>query len=250
MSPCWIACYHARTAAARILRSVPPWRRSRSSYSSTAGASPRRRRRLASASQGSLNRWTAQLDGIDGVDEVAEHAGPPDSRELKGIAHEHQTPDALLGQLEQLGEPLGRHHRRFVEVVRRPVEGVFDQELVDPVRVHAAVDREDLGRGGRRSDAEDRPAFASAGGFIRKQEQFNRMHADEPLPRLTLHGLRHTWATLALHEGIDIKVVSDRLNHSSTFVTREIYTHLTPPMQSDAAERLAARIFGRPTGSP
>lgn len=52
-------------------------------------------------------------------------------------------------------------------------------------------------------------------------------------------------ATLALHEGIDIKVVSDRLNQSSTFVTREIYTHVTPPMQSDAAERVASRIFGR-----
>ncbi|MGQ0616227.1 MAG: tyrosine-type recombinase/integrase [Acidimicrobiia bacterium] len=81
--------------------------------------------------------------------------------------------------------------------------------------------------------------------FIRKQEQYNRPHADEPLPRLTLHGLRHTWATLALHEGIDIKVVSERLDHSSTFVTREIYTHVTPPMQSDAAERVASRIFGR-----
>jgi integrase len=80
--------------------------------------------------------------------------------------------------------------------------------------------------------------------FLRKQEQFNRADAEGALPRLTLHGLRHTWATLALHEGIDIKVVSDRLNHSSTFVTREIYTHVTPPMQSDAAERVAKRIFG------
>jgi integrase len=79
--------------------------------------------------------------------------------------------------------------------------------------------------------------------FVRKQVQHNRMHADAPLPRLVLHGLRHTWATLALHEGIDIQVVSERLNHSSTHVTREIYTHVTPPMQSDAAERVAARIF-------
>lgn len=79
--------------------------------------------------------------------------------------------------------------------------------------------------------------------FTRKQEQYNRARPDEPLPRLTVHGLRHTWATLALHEGIDIKVVSDRLDHSSTFVTREIYTHVTPPMQSDAAERVARRIF-------
>jgi integrase len=80
--------------------------------------------------------------------------------------------------------------------------------------------------------------------FDRKQVQFVRAQAGgDALPRLTLHGLRHTWATLALHEGIDIKVVSDRLNHSSTFVTREIYTHVTPPMQSDAAERVAASIF-------
>ena len=80
--------------------------------------------------------------------------------------------------------------------------------------------------------------------FVRKQEQYNRMHPERPLPRLVLHGLRHTWATLALHEGIDIKIVSERLNHSSTHVTREIYMHVTPPMQSDAAERVAARIFG------
>jgi integrase len=80
--------------------------------------------------------------------------------------------------------------------------------------------------------------------FQRKQEQFNRANADESLPRLVLHGLRHTWATLALQEGIDIKIVSDRLNHSSTHITREIYTHVTPPMQSDAAERVANQIFG------
>jgi integrase len=82
--------------------------------------------------------------------------------------------------------------------------------------------------------------------FLRKQAQYNRAHPDGPLPRLVLHGLRHTWATLALTEGIDIKIVSERLNHSSTHVTREIYTHVTPPMQSDAADRVAARIFREP----
>ena len=65
--------------------------------------------------------------------------------------------------------------------------------------------------------------------FVRKQQQYNRAHPDNPLPRLVLHDLRHTWATLALAEGIDIKIVSERLNHSSSHVTREIYTHVTPP---------------------
>lgn len=80
--------------------------------------------------------------------------------------------------------------------------------------------------------------------FERKQQQFARANPDEVLPRLGLHGLRHTWATLALTAGIDIKIVSDRLNHSSTHITREIYTHVTPPMRSDAADRVADVIFG------
>jgi len=80
--------------------------------------------------------------------------------------------------------------------------------------------------------------------FDRNREYFNRDHPEEALPPITLHGLRHTWATLALRAGIDIKIVSERLNHSSTNITREIYTHVTPPMQSDAAEKVAGEIFG------
>lgn len=86
--------------------------------------------------------------------------------------------------------------------------------------------------------------------FLRKQEAYNKAHPDEPLPRLKLHGLRHTWATLALEEGIDIHVVSDRLDHSSTHITSQIYTHVTRPMQSDAADRVATRIFDRQHGLP
>ena len=82
--------------------------------------------------------------------------------------------------------------------------------------------------------------------FKRNQSYFNRAHPEHPLPELTLHGLRHTWATLALRAGIDIKIVSERLNHSSTHITREIYTHVTPPMQSDAAERVSLQFFPLP----
>ena len=81
--------------------------------------------------------------------------------------------------------------------------------------------------------------------FDRNREYFNRDHPEDALPPITLHGLRHTWATLALRAGIDIKIVSERLNHSSTTITREIYTHVTPPMQSDAAERVARLIRGQ-----
>ncbi len=84
--------------------------------------------------------------------------------------------------------------------------------------------------------------------FLRKQATYNKANLDEQLPRLKLHGLRHTWATLALEEGIDIHVASDRLDHSSTHITIEIYTQVRRPLQSDAADRVAAKIFG--TGRP
>ena len=45
--------------------------------------------------------------------------------------------------------------------------------------------------------------------FRRNQDYFKR---ENPLPELTLHGLRHTSATLALRAGMDIKIVSERLN--------------------------------------
>ncbi len=80
--------------------------------------------------------------------------------------------------------------------------------------------------------------------FDRKQQYLNRDNPDQQIPTISLHGLRHTWATLALRAGLDIKIVSERLNHSSTHITREIYTHVTPPMQSDAAERVARLIRG------
>jgi integrase len=80
--------------------------------------------------------------------------------------------------------------------------------------------------------------------FKRKQSYLNRDNPANPVPELTLHGLRHTWATLALQAGIDIKIVSERLDHSSTHITREIYTHVTPPMQTDAAERVALLFQG------
>lgn len=59
------------------------------------------------------------------------------------------------------------------------------------------------------------------------------------VPPLTLHGIRHSWATLALLEGIPTKVVSEILGHSSTRVTEDIYQHVTPGMQADATSRVA-----------
>ena len=60
------------------------------------------------------------------------------------------------------------------------------------------------------------------------------------LPYLSLHGLRHTWATLALQAGVPVQVVSQMLGHTSVSVTWNVYQHVVPSMQSEAAAKVAA----------
>ncbi|MEZ5244109.1 MAG: site-specific integrase [Acidimicrobiales bacterium] len=88
--------------------------------------------------------------------------------------------------------------------------------------------------------------------FLRKQQQHNNTaEPDGQLPRLTLHGLRHTWATIALANNVPLKVVSDRLNHSTTHITAEVYSHVTPPIARDAADLVGGLILkGDALGHP
>ncbi len=64
------------------------------------------------------------------------------------------------------------------------------------------------------------------------------------LPAIRVHDLRHTWATLALQFEVHPKVVQERLGHSSISVTLDIYSHVVPAMETDAAERVASMILG------
>ncbi len=74
---------------------------------------------------------------------------------------------------------------------------------------------------------------------------FRKLTDELDLPHIRLHGLRHTYATVALKAGIDVKVLSARLGHASTTITRERYQHVTPEMDAEAAAVVAATIFGR-----
>ncbi len=80
--------------------------------------------------------------------------------------------------------------------------------------------------------------------FLRKQQQYNDANPDTPLPRLTIHGLRHTWATIALKQKVHLKVVSERLNHSTTDITARVYSHVTRPIAQEAADLVGGLILG------
>ena len=62
-------------------------------------------------------------------------------------------------------------------------------------------------------------------------------------PRISLHGLRHTHATIALIEGKQpVSVVSRRLGHSKTSVTLDFYAHAMPRDDEEASDVVAALV--------
>ncbi|MGH9290119.1 MAG: site-specific integrase [Acidimicrobiales bacterium] len=63
------------------------------------------------------------------------------------------------------------------------------------------------------------------------------------LPRLTLKGLRHTWATLALERAIHPRVVQERLGHSTIAITLGIYSHVAPTLHDEAAQLVADLVL-------
>ena len=58
------------------------------------------------------------------------------------------------------------------------------------------------------------------------------------LPRVRFHDLRHAHATHMLASGVHPKVASERLGHSKVGITLDLYSHVLPGMQEDAAARL------------
>ena len=53
-----------------------------------------------------------------------------------------------------------------------------------------------------------------------------RLEAEKGLPNVTLHGLRHTYASLLHSQGVDMAMISAELGHSSLATTMNIYTHI------------------------
>lgn len=70
----------------------------------------------------------------------------------------------------------------------------------------------------------------------RTSARFTELVKSMPVRRIRLHDTRHTHATLMLRAGVNPKVVSCRLGHSSVAITLDVYAHVMP---SDEAEAVA-----------
>ena len=77
------------------------------------------------------------------------------------------------------------------------------------------------------------------------EREFDKLIKAANVRRIKFHGLRHTCATLMLANGVPPHVAQRRLGHSKVEMTLNIYSHVLPGQQKDAAERLSALFAAR-----
>ncbi len=76
--------------------------------------------------------------------------------------------------------------------------------------------------------------------------RFNRLVDRAGVPQIRLHDVRHTYATACLDEGINPKLVSDRIGHANLGITLTTYGHRSTGQDRPAAEQFARLLFGDP----
>ena len=88
---------------------------------------------------------------------------------------------------------------------------------------------------------------SSTGGPISPDSVIHMLHRvlkRAELPKIRFHDMRHTFATVALQNGVDIKTVSGMLGHYSAGFTLDTYALVTTQAQRQAANTMASILSG------
>lgn len=123
---------------------------------------------------------------------------------------------------------------------RRPI--ALDEFTVAVLREHVnRLDREERGHGsGYHDDGlifcwdDGRPIYPDT-----ISERFNRLVERANVPFITLHGVRHSYATIALRSGVHPKIVSSRLGHATVAFTLDTYSEDIPDLDREAAASIS-----------
>ena len=128
---------------------------------------------------------------------------------------------------------------------RRSID--LDPRTVAELRRHRRRQLEERMATGKRGD--DGYVFAKPDGSPIHpdliSQTFERAVAKLDVPRIRLHDLRHTHATILLQQNVHPKVVSERLGHSSVAFTMTVYQHVMPGLQAQAASTFETAVFGQ-----
>jgi integrase len=113
--------------------------------------------------------------------------------------------------------------------------------VADELKAHKLRQAEELLRVGVRQDGATFVYTREDGEPIQPRtltHAWQGLIAKTALPRVRFHDLRHAHATHLLSSGVHPKVASERLGHSKVGITLDLYSHVLPGMQEDAAARV------------
>jgi integrase len=129
----------------------------------------------------------------------------------------------------------------------------LDPETVAALRDHRRRQNEERLRAGETWSGEGDFVFTNEIGEPVHPSALSRLFVSSVrragLPAIRLHDLRHTYATVALGAGVHPKIVSERLGHATIAVTLDLYSHVTPAIDAEAAALVASKIFGSPNAA-
>ena len=160
-------------------------------------------------------------------------------RETRRRAYHNRTIYGSLRHAQAYGETKGAGSRRIVRLQNWILAKLKDLKqcqtenpVVDPEEWPEAVDLIFVTEFGR-------PVNVNS--LVYKH--FKPILKRAGLPNIRLYDLRHTAATLALTVGVSPKVVSEQLGHTSAAFTLDVYSHVLPHMQDDAAAKVEAALL-------
>lgn len=147
-----------------------------------------------------------------------------------GVLTIQRTLVEVSGHIE-FGEPKTKRSRRRVDLPRYAVEALRAYRSKQPATPHPAtlIFTDTLGHPLRRSN------------FTRRV--WHKLLEKSNLPRVKFHSLRHSHITTLLAEGANLKAVSERVGHSRTSMTADVYAHAVEGMQRELASTLD-RLYG------
>jgi integrase len=137
-----------------------------------------------------------------------------------------------------IAEPKTARSRRVV---------ALDAGTVKALKAHRKTQLEERVKAGPAWQALDLVFAREDGGILHPQTlsgTFERAADAAGLPPIGIHGLRHSHASLGLAAGLPLVIMSERLGHSSTAITGDVYSHSLPAQHQAAADQVAAMVLG------
>jgi integrase len=117
--------------------------------------------------------------------------------------------------------------------------------MVEELRAHRILRAEDMLKLGQALSDDDLVIAHADGSIVQPiyiSQHWARTIRKTGLAHLRFHDLRHAHATHLLANGVHPKVASERLGHSRVGITLDLYSHVMPGMQEDAAATVDAQL--------